>query len=228
MTTPYTWDGSGNLEGSYNLPDDGDTADAASVDVPFETVIRDMIRGLYRKRVQVAPVRYLVHGHPVPDVGVTSVWQQIFVAGVGFPWKQTSVTPANNGAHDYTLMFPILIPDQAALTNVVADITPATHSALPATMPNLAIEEYDPSANTMSSLCNVSDTTAPFGSYNLRHTFQIIQANMPGGTAILAARGTKILRLRVTGEFGANSVLGLTLNSVKVVFSTSNEDPGAG
>jgi hypothetical protein len=219
----YTPSAAGALEGVYPLPDDGDTADAASVDVPMETLARDLARALGRKRVQVAPSRFLVHAEPRPDAGVASVW----LPTSGLTYYQSSVTPANNGGNDYDLAFPLEIPDQANLTAVTADFTPVIHGTVPATFPSLKVVEFDPVALTSSTLVTVNDLGL-LAAYNVRHQINIAQGNMPGGNAIAADRGNKILYVIFVGEFGANSILGLVLNYVKVFFNTSNEDPGAG
>jgi hypothetical protein len=224
VASPYTADGSGALEGSYLLPDDGDAATAASVDVPFETVIRDLARSLInRKIVQVATSQILTDGTPAPAAGSTSLWT--FNDGL---WT-VQTTQANNTGRVNNLMFPMRLPDGCQLTSVTARITPAGgHGALPANMPLLEIMKYDKAAGTFSTPANNVDGASPVASYNVQHTFSVAVGNMPGGVAMTIDRANYTYWARFVCEFGANNLGPFTLNHIEAFFSTAAIDARQG
>lgn len=224
MSHTITGDGSGALEGSYTEPDDGDTANAASVAGFAEPLVRDLARILInRKIVQVSTSQILTAGAPAPAAGSTSLWT--FNDGL---WT-VQTTQANNTGRVNNLWFPMRIPDGCLLTAVTARITPANgHGALPATPPLLEIKKYDKAAGTFSTPCGNSDATSPVGSYNVQHTFSIATGNMPGGVAITIDRANYMYWAAFTCEFGANNLGPFTLNHVEAFFSTAAIDARQG
>lgn len=229
MSEVYTPLGTGDLVLSYTNPiDDDGPPSAAQVATPLEGLMDDVARLAAGTRALTTGGRYL----PLSRIcycidAATQTAQWFFDPGSPGVWTQLALD-TTAGHHERRLAMPLELPTLAQLTQVRIRVLPVTHVGLPATMPNIELVKYNPFTGTHTSLANVDDTSASIGAYNAEHTITIAQANMPSGDPIDITRDSEVYEVRITGEGGANSIVGLKLKSFSVSYSTAFHDPGAG
>lgn len=136
-------------------------------------------------------------------------------------WVPGSFGVASNAATGTTVYLPLDIPNGATLTSVtVYAIGAPAHVALPAVMPaySVLVGATDGSSSTLGAAIDASGTTAAF------------QANHATTLAVSAVtdRAAKRYFIEYTAESGANSLVGLKINSWTATYTVTKYDRGVG
>jgi hypothetical protein len=113
------------------------------------------------------------------------------------------------------------VPHGAQITGLTFYVNPATHAALPGTMPKGALWTWTPSTEADDNVVEASDTSANFGAYNALHTISV--AVSPSET--VNNEGV-IYYAKFTQESGADSAAGEFLGGA-VTFIVAEYDDGA-
>lgn len=201
------------------MPTDGDPDEAAT--------FRPALEGLADRTTYLEELR---HSHTLPFSKWLPGTVCLDATGAGFwasspssfptsPWTQYDPSA---GTSD--LVFDVdQLPDGCKLLRVDVYLDPATHTSVPASKPAAVLVEIDPTARTVTNLGSAT-SPATLAAYNAAHQLSIVMTS-PGYTL---NKASKMYRLVLTGESGANSLLGLQVWGVSAVFTITNLDPKAG
>lgn len=161
-----------------------------------------------RVRTYGAQVDDFVQARFVPFLNDTDIWTQQVSP---FGWTQSSV------AAGYALYFEVDVPKNCKITSCVVKLFGQGHAALPATMPRLRLFSQDTgSTGAPTTVGDQSDTTATFAAFDLMHEIVI-----SGLTEVVSHDGGARYYIRIDGETGANSAVGLTVTDAYIVVSPS-------
>lgn len=123
-------------------------------------------------------------------------WDGPSIDGGGSVMKQTNI----GGSDECIIQMPPL-PRGCSIVGATATIKPAaSHAALPATMPFIQLEWLDPGVPTWNAILSQLDTSATVGAYDTLHT-------IAGTISPHVYDCSKVYRIRVRGESGANAAL---------------------
>lgn len=205
MATPYSGDDE-NYAGSATLPDDGDNADAASVNVPLEACI-DGLAYIYTRvltwEIGTVPGGYAQKSPMVPRA--LNEWSEETDAGTLAPlgWYQTD----NSG--NELISFEINPPHcLARLQRVYVRLDgnghtgAGAHANMPANKPQITV--YRVSGGSLSTLHTETDPTTDKAIYDTPHSIVCPAAADPALDLAPLSFGQRLF-VQVAGESGADS-----------------------
>lgn len=225
MPTPYTPDPSHN-PATINVPSDGDDADGALFDGPYEDLADRTAHSQWpetdnTKRYPLAS-RTITRWHRNPPVarsrsGVLD-WDLIEASGEVAP-IQVNITDA-----DSALIYFLDLPDGSTVTNVQVQVKGAGgHGAFPIGgfhLPVLSFVEFDPVTETTNVVAAASDPSANATAYQASHA-------IPVGFSQVIDNANKIYYMVLYGEYGTGAIAGLVSFGAFTQYTVDNMDPGA-
>lgn len=211
MSHVYTGSTVGAVVAAYTFPDDGDgPPKVADYNVPGEGMADDIAR-LNAKVTGGAQARIFQDFSPaytggVWDLSTTNGWAVQLSSG-----------------SSAQLRCNLRIPAGATITQIEMLIDPpAGHAALPVSMPQLELMEYDAALGTNAVIAAVVDNSASVVLYEPQH----LVTSTPFSHVV--NRAVKNQWARIRGESGGNAVDLLAVKHVKVFYTVANIDKGAG
>lgn len=193
-------------------PDGNDPRTVASLLTMIEALADRTAYLASLKHVQGSVQRWLTSASYDPATWSDNI--NVGLSGKG-AWKQ--------GATSGVVTFPLTIPHASTITAIRAKIEPATtHPGLPGGLPFWQLYEVDPINRTTTVLQLANDPSVSLGGYETPHEISAT------GLAITVDKQNKTYFVKFQGENGANFVIGSFLWGIRVTFTTSVLDEGAG
>lgn len=188
---PHTYTPAGNRNAIITVPDDGDAANAASIQTPLEQLAEEL--ELVARRTP-GGSSAVATGFQIPLLPFDNLNSRFAPAGVGI-LQQNDVTDAGG----VLLPVPIaMVP--CTITAVFLTLrNVAFHSALPATMPQLQLYRFNRSTYTSTVVGTQVDTSASTAAYAAAHTIALTVSESVNSSNF-------VYYVSFNGETGANSV----------------------
>lgn len=221
MTTPYAGDETNNPS-SFDLPDDGDTKDVASILPAIEGIIDKLAHINFPEQdpAEVYPLATRTETRivDIPGDFQEAEWSQ--VNGRDF-WQVI-------GSSQVAWVQKIRLPKGSFLNTLTVHVAPgAGHVDVPATPPTVEIREVDAETGSTTLLAGpVTDpTSGVLVTYVVTHP---IPLNFGAGISGIAIdRETKRYVAIVRTEGGANATAGFQINGFEYTYTVVAQDPGA-
>lgn len=227
--TPYNGNSSGSLVLSYSEIQDSDGPPKAALFTPMLEGLADDVARLAAGAASAATIQRwieLEHGAAGFDPATeTQQWRWNPTASTP-GWAQLTTT-ANAAAASNLLCFGLPLPDESHILELGVRLIGFESGGDPVTMPNIELVRWEPGTGVFTSVANIDDTTTGSGFTN-SHEVTILQANLPGGNPYFIDRTARTYSLRIKGEYGTHSLPGLRVTGVRMKFTTSKNDLGAG
>ncbi len=218
MPSTYTPDPSNN-PATITLPSDGDPKGAASVNTPFEGLADKVAHANW-------PETNSAKMYPLATRSVTRMCMGAPMVDDFTKWLGSSPFLNCLVVTKQDIYFPVQLPDGATWVQAFAYFQGATgHAAFPAgkpaTMPVMRACRFDPATGTIGVIASVTDPSASVAVYEAIHALTIV------GMAEVVTAATKNYFIKVETEGGLLGLAGDQIYGVQVVYSVSEQDPGA-
>lgn len=205
---------------TLTIPSDGDAANASSINTPIE--------GLADRTTN-------LHLHKV-DIGTLAITPQTVTRSAGLYFRDLeanwtlnvaalgdwgTIYQANIGAVR-SIFVDLDLPNACVLNTITVQICGAIggHAGLPAAKPSISLYKFSAAPfNAPGTVASVTDAPASIAAYETIHTLTL------GALALTIDAGFRY-RVRIVGESGANSVIGLAIASVLCNYTISALDAG--
>ncbi len=198
---------------SYTIPSDGDPKTAASVNVPFQSIM-DGVRYLNEGKRPSAVHSKWTHVH----------WQSAdanWDFGFGTQWGPKQLITATQIGGELDL------PDGCTLTSVTVYIDPANgggHGGGLPTLPGYSVFKLDPTSGIHTQIGTAKTDTS--GSVPVYEALHFITPALTGLSEVINKEVNRYYII-FTGEGGGNFQAGLRIVGVQVGFTTTKQDDSA-
>ncbi len=218
MSSVYTPDPSNN-PASITLFDDGEDKPIATVNVALEGIADKVAHANW-------PETSNAKKYPLATRSITRMCMGAPMVDDFTKWLGSSPFLNCLVVTKQDIYFPVQLPDGATWVQAFAYFLGAAgHAAFPAgkpaTMPVMRAVRFDPSTGTLGVIASVTDPSASVAVYEAIHALTIV------GMAEVVDATAKNYFIKVETEGGLLGLAGDQIYGVQVVYSVSEQDPGA-
>lgn len=201
---PHTYTPTAARNATFTVPDDGDSANAASIQTPVQQLADEL--------------EYIQDKIPGGIVGAQVRFQVPLNFG---PWNQdgrfgqdgvfiTQASVASAGQVFFELAGMNLVPN-LTIKEIRVRIQPMTgHGALPATKPQITLTIVNGNTGAVSTFGPQADTSANVSAYEIAHDIALT------GLSVSMSSITMRYYIDFRGEAGANSLAGLVVYAATI------------
>ena len=208
-----------NNPATITLPDDGDAESAASVNTPFGSLADKVAHANW-------PETDATKKYPLSLRTITRTCPGSFMVDDFTKWLGSSPFTNCTVATKQDAYIPVPLPNGSTWTSAFAGFVGAAgHAAFPggkpATMPVMRAVKFNPNTGALTVIASVTDPSASAAVYEAAHSLTIV-----GMTEVIDTNTFNYF-IKIETEGGANGIAGDQVYGGQIIYTVTEQDPGA-